>query len=168
MTMGNYEAWSENQICGLRISDTIMQKMLSLCNDAGNVETGGVLVGYYNRGHDCAIVTDVSKASQDSKQYRNTFYRGIKGLQRWLNTLWNRGRKRYYLGEWHFHPFANPTPSKTDIEQLQENANNKSYHCPEPILFIIGGDPNNKWSCKSLVYMEGKISELFKQWENIK
>ena len=108
---GNYEAWSRDGKYGLRIPFEVLQKMLSFCQKVGNLETGGILVGYYNRCHDCAIVIDCSKPPQDSKLERYNFYRGIKGLQKWLNKLWNLGRRRYYLGEWHFHPFTDPKPS---------------------------------------------------------
>ncbi|MFA5240536.1 MAG: Mov34/MPN/PAD-1 family protein [Phycisphaerae bacterium] len=163
---GNYEAWSKDKKYGLRIPSEVLQKMLSFCQKAGNMETGGILVGYYNRHHDCAIITDCSNPPRDSKCGENYFYRGVHGLQKWLIRLWHLGQQMYYLGEWHFHPFANPNPSDIDIKQLRSNAGNKSYNCPEPVIFIIGGNPNNKWLCKPLVYIRDKEAiELFKQWE---
>ena len=166
--MGNYEAWSEDKRYGLRIPNGIMQRILHCCKKVGDVETGGILVGYYNRRYDCAIVTDSSKAPQDSKREKRTFYRGVKGLQKWLNQLWILRKKRYYLGEWHFHPFAIPGLSGIDINQIKSNSESNSYHCPEPVLFIVGGDPNTEWSCKSFVYVKEKGSiELIEQWESI-
>jgi integrative and conjugative element protein (TIGR02256 family) len=167
MMMINYEAWTEDKSYGIRIPSKVLQKMLHFCQKAENIETGGILVGYYNLRHDCAIVIDCSAPPQDSKSGSNYFHRGIKGLQRWLMSLWDLAKRRYYLGEWHFHPFANPQPSGMDIEQLEKNANNKSYHCPEPVMFIIGGDPNNDWSCKALLYVkEEGLIELYRQWED--
>jgi len=166
--MGNYEAWSENKKYGLRIPEKMVQKILQFCKNAGDIETGGILVGYYNRRHDCAIVTDCSAPPKDSQHGKHRFYRGIRGLQKWLVKLWHLGQKQYYLGEWHFHPLTVPNPSSIDINQLKSNAESKTYHCPEPIIFIIGGDPDGKWSCKSLTYIKDKgIVEMFKQWESI-
>lgn len=164
--MGNYEAWTEDNRFGLRIPSKVVGRVLSLCTLAQNIETGGILVGYYNRPHDCAIVTDCSGAPKDSRGGQNFFYRGVHGLQRWLASLWNLGQRRYYLGEWHFHPFAKPDPSNTDLTQMRINAEDKSYHCPEILMFIIGGDPKAKWTCRSFVYSrrDGLI-ELVKGWE---
>ena len=166
LTMGNYEAWTENRCYGLRIPSKVVSKMLGLCRVVPDTETGGILVGYYNRSRDCAVVTECSGAPRDSRRGKNFFYRGVHGLQCWLSSLWNLGQRRYYLGEWHFHPFAKPDPSNTDLRQMRINAEDKSYHCPEVLMFIIGGDPNAEWTCRSFVYsrQEGLI-ELGRSWE---
>ena len=80
--MDNYEAWSEDKKYGLRISEKIVKKILGFCVKAGNKETGGILVGYYNQHHDCAIVTDCSSPPIDSQHEKDRFYRGIRGRGR--------------------------------------------------------------------------------------
>ena len=60
------------------------------------------------------------------------------------------------MGEWHFHPFASPCPSSTDVNQVKNNSKSESYHCPEVVMFIVGGDPANEWTCSSLVYSRQK------------
>jgi integrative and conjugative element protein (TIGR02256 family) len=148
----NYEAWSEDAKYGLRIPSRVLQKMLSFCQEIEDIETGGIIIGYYNRKHDCAIMIDCSGPPKDSKHGKNFFRRGIHGLQEWINKLWELRQKRYYLGEWHFHPFGEPDPSSVDVSQIKENAENNLYQCPEPIMFILGGSPNKNWTCKSFVY----------------
>lgn len=163
----NFEAWSLDKKYGLRIPTKVIQKMLNLCLISGRKETGGILIGYYNRRHDCAIAIDCSAPPVDSKFGKNYFYRGVHGLQKLLKKLWNLTHRRYYLGEWHFHPFGVPEPSEVDIGQLKNNAENPSYHCPEPVMFIVGGNPNKEWMCKSLVYHRKKgVIKLLKQYEN--
>lgn len=165
--MGNYEAWSGDGRYGMRMPFKILQKMAHLCKKVKNVETGGILVGYYNRRHNCAIVTESSAPPEDSESGKSFFYRGIKGLQQWLARLWQFRRRRYYLGEWHFHPNSNPTPSNVDIQQIKSNAENRRYACPEPIMFIIGGGLDADWAYKSFVYIRDKgLIELFRGWEN--
>jgi hypothetical protein len=88
-------------------------------------------------------VTDVSLSPSDSIHGRFWFYRGINGLQNWLNRLWRR--REYYLGEWHFHPSASAVSSPKDRTQMKKIATSQKYHCPEPILLIIGGNPNGNW-----------------------
>jgi integrative and conjugative element protein (TIGR02256 family) len=152
----NYEAWSEDTKYGLRIPSQILQKMLNFCREAKDIETGGIMVGYYSHKHDCAIVIDCSGPPQDSKRGKNYFHRGIHGLQKWIDKLWSIGQRRYYLGEWHFHPFAAPEPSSVDVSQTRENAENNLYQCPEPVMFILGGSPEKDWMCESFVYVRNK------------
>jgi integrative and conjugative element protein (TIGR02256 family) len=164
--MGNCEAWSRDNRYGLRVPSRILEKMLVFCRMAEGMETGGILVGYYNRAHDCAIVTDSSAAPEDSFCGRRSFWRGISGLQMWLLFLWNRTRRRYYLGEWHFHPRASPEPSSTDVAQMKQNARDPSYNCPEPILLLLAGDPNRNWSVRSFICIRGNdIIELSQGWQ---
>ena len=80
--------------------------------------------------------------------------------------MWRLEQRRYYLGEWHFHPFSNPSPSSTDEKQMKIISEDKSYSCPEPIFFIIGGDPNTNCDYKAFVYVKSKgIIELFSQFK---
>lgn len=154
-----YEAWTEDKKCGLRIPSAVLDRMLKLCEDARGMETGGIFVGSYSNGHDCALVTDCSSAPQDSSAGIRHFYRGIRGLRRWLKRLWRHQEKQYYLGEWHHHPKGNPAHSSTDLEQMKKIASDASYHCPEPVLFIIGGDSDNGWTYRSMVYVR-EVGEM--------
>ena len=82
--------WSADRKFGLRIGDAEVQKLVRFCNRAGDIETGGVLVGFYTENHDCAIVTDLCGPPSDSRSGRTWFWRGIQGLQAWLGQLWTR------------------------------------------------------------------------------
>jgi integrative and conjugative element protein (TIGR02256 family) len=133
------EFWSDDCRFGLLLADCHMEEVLDLCKKAGDMETGGILVGYYTSAHDCAIVTGVSAAPTDSHRGRSTFSRGKAGLQVWLVRLW-RDVRHYYLGEWHYHPGGGPAPSDRDVQQMRDISSRRSYRCPEPVLFIVGGD----------------------------
>lgn len=135
---------------GLTVSSAVMNRMVCLCQRSGSLETGGILVGEYNTQHSNAVVVDLSSPPEDSKRGRALFNRGVRGLQPWLNILWSK-HKHYYLGEWHFHPFANPSASGIDMEQLRKNAKDPLLCCPEPVMMIIGGDPLDKWNVKAYV-----------------
>ena len=150
---------SEDNRFGLRVPNSIVQKILDCCRHAEVFETGGILGGYYNPEHDCAVVSAISTEPSDSRRGRSWFERGVNGLQRWLNGLWRR--QQYYLGEWHFHPGGTSAPSNVDLSQMQRIASTKSYHCPEPVLLIIGGDPWGVWTARSMVCVAGgKTIEL--------
>lgn len=150
--MADLELWASDRRFGLKIPDAVVQHMLKQCQRAYPFETGGIFVGYYSDTCDCAVVTAASKAPRDSRSGRTWFERGVQGMQRWLDRLWQKHR-HYYLGEWHFHPGAAPQPSPTDRDQMQRIAASHQYHCPEPVLLIIGGNPPHHWTSAAYVFV---------------
>ena len=122
----------------LVIGDAQMTKMRKSCTRAHPLETGGILIGCYNEGHDTALVSRVTESPADSKSGPTTFRRGTLGLQGLLKGLWSRGE--YYLGEWHYHPGTSARPSSTDTRQMQAIAGDDDIGCPEPVLVILGRD----------------------------
>jgi len=153
-------------VFSLSVDYSIVEKILNLCKIAPNVETGGILVGQYNTDHDAALVTDISGPPEDSRKTHSTFFRGVKGLQIWLNHIW-RSNREYYLGEWHYHPFASAEASSVDIHQLKENSENGPLVCPEPVLLIIGGDPNSQWVARAYIYPKGQSLCIIEMLEPI-
>jgi integrative and conjugative element protein (TIGR02256 family) len=133
-------------------------KLFSACRASYPLETGGVLIGRYNRSRDLAQILSVTQPPRDSRRGRTWFERGTAGLARALERLWSRpGTSRlYYLGEWHSHPDAAPTPSRTDCRQMEEIANQESYRCPEPVLLIVGGNSEVGWRIAVWVFPRGQ------------
>lgn len=143
------------------LSDSKFPGLLNIIQSAQGKETGGILIGKYSPDHSVAIVTKLTGPPKDSKSGRTWFHRGILGLPKLLHMHWNK--KEYYLGEWHYHPFSSPNPSYQDIEQMRTIAESKSYHCPEPIMLIIGGDVAI-YAIRVFVSLKGKeIIELLKK-----
>lgn len=127
-----------------------LEKILRYSLASGHLETGGILIGHYSEQHNIAFVGDVSGPPRDSKSGTTWFHRGIQGLQVWLNTLW--GKRRYYLGEWHFHPDGRPIASSIDVRQIKAISESADYRCPEPLLVIIGGTLPISWEFAAYVY----------------
>lgn len=127
------------------LSDSTIKVMLKWCKKASRRETGGIILGRYSVDLKRAEISRVLGPASDSSSGRTWFIRGIRGLNQLLRMLWML-RKDYYLGEWHSHPNASPIPSSIDIAQLKVIARSESYSCPEPILIIVGGDPQGEWS----------------------
>lgn len=103
-------------------------------------ETGGVLCGYYTEDKVSAVITDFLEPTKDSILGRVSFVRGISGLKEMLDEKWKEGK--YYLGDWHLHPYSSPSASGQDVLQLIQNSRDSSLKCPEPIMVIIGGKTN--------------------------
>ena len=145
---------SKDRRFGLHVPAAEVARMLDVCRRAFPRETGGILIGVYNESLNCADVTTATGPGRDARAGRTWFERGVAGLQEILRSYW-RERRGFYLGEWHFHPGAPPFPSPTDERSLREFASSPLYHCPEPVLLIIGGDPRYAWTPSANVYPRG-------------
>ncbi|MDP9479243.1 MAG: Mov34/MPN/PAD-1 family protein [Actinomycetota bacterium] len=151
--MDAFEFRSEDGAFGASISPKTLTELLESCRDFAPAETGGILVGRYNDALNCAVVTDASERPPDSRSGRTWLLRGTAGLQGWLDRLWSSSKRRYYLGEWHFHPGGAPEPSPTDIEQMGKIARSPSYKCPEPVLLLVGGAAEERSDVRVYVFL---------------
>lgn len=139
----------------VHLSTKVINELLSLSIAAGIKETGGILVGHYDKDHTDAYVTDISGPGRGSKHGFVSFFRAVGHLQGWLDKVWNGG-KSYYLGEWHFHPMSSPTASNTDKRQMFEITTDAKASCPEPILIILGGNPKAQWKVSVSIFTKSK------------
>lgn len=118
--------------------DDVLAGAVALAVRAGRHETGGIILGRYVPTHDCAEISELLPPPAGSRATPTSFHRAKEGLFALLQARWRDGT--YYLGEWHSHPFAAPTPSAADVAQLQSIATDPRYRCPEPLLLILGAD----------------------------
>lgn len=140
-SIADHRAMTQCGRYGVHIQAGAWRRIYDSCKDAASTETGGVLVGSYTEGHTFATVTDAWPAAEDSKSGKTWFLRGVRGLNQALRRLWDAG-SGYYLGEWHYHPGGSPFPSVPDIEQMSAISTSAQYACPEPLLLIVGGLPD--------------------------
>lgn len=150
----------------VHVPGATIRRLLHLCRSSGTLETGGILVGGYSATLDCARVSAASGPPGDSVRGPSWFQRGTRGLQKWLESRW-ASRGDHYLGEWHFHPYAAPVPSSTDLLQLGRIARSADYRCPEPILLIVGGDPAGKWLISAHVIPVGQAAVPFSAYRTL-
>ena len=143
-----------------------LQRILRQAIAGKRKETGGILTGRYSAVGDRAIVEEASGPPPDSKREAVTFFRGVAGLTERLRRLWNRGS--YYVGEWHFHPFASATPSPQDIRQMLAFAADPAYRCPRPVLVVVGGDAGAEWTIEVRVIVADKAIPLRRLARNAK
>lgn len=127
--------------------------LLAHVRQAGRLETGGILIGKYTEDLAEATVAEVLGPPPDSRAWGTSFLRGVHGLVRELRTLWGSAVRTYYLGEWHFHPYASSEPSPEDQRQMFSIAQDSKFRCPEAILLIIGGDPATDWEVTAHVFI---------------
>lgn len=156
---------AENHAVAVMITEAIRTKLLEHCKKADQLETGGILIGHYTPLGDQAIITEVSGPPRDSIASRWSFIRGLRGLQQLVDRAWQR--RDYYIGEWHFHPYARPSPSDRDRRQIIAFSEDRAYRCPEPILLVVGGDPTVGGELGIGVVLGGNFREL-RSWASLR
>ncbi|WP_378942665.1 Mov34/MPN/PAD-1 family protein [Mesorhizobium sp. ANAO-SY3R2] len=112
-----------------------MRLVLAKARAAGDRETGGILIGHID-SNGRAVVQEATGKPRGSIFGWYTFVRKTRGLASLLKTRWQESQ--HYLGEWHSHPGALPTPSEQDRATMRAIARDDGYCCPEPILLIVG------------------------------
>jgi hypothetical protein len=142
----------------VQVSPNVISDILHKCVSSGRNETGGLLAGHYSTNLKVAVIDLLAPEISDSSAGRVWFKRGTKGLQVWLDEIFLR--EKYYLGEWHYHPFSNPNPSLQDINQMLKISEDTSWNCPEPILLIVGGDPSMDFTLTITVFKNGRAIEF--------
>ena len=148
---------------GLSVPEPAVKELLKFCQDANDVETGGIIIGRYSKDQATAVVDRITGPPPDSMHFFAQFLRGVQGLQELLNRVWSKQERLFYLGEWHYHPLPNPNPSADDVAQMQTIANSQKYACPEPILLIVAGPPAKGWLFSATVHPKRKQIEFLKE-----
>lgn len=135
--MNDHFFLSDNGLYEISLPGNLLNKMYSLCDRHEELETGGLLIGYYCYGGNMARVTEIVGPPTDSTFKAAWFQRGISGLKQTLKERWNAKKRTYYLGEWHYHPAECPYPSGQDLQSMIKIAGDPAYQCQNPILVIV-------------------------------
>ena len=138
----SFEFWSAGDAFGFRVYRRDLEAVVNQCRNAHPKETGGIIIGRYTEALDCAVVTNFTAPPKDSRSGTTWFRRGVTGLKGILNAAWKQNE---------FHPNGAPNPSSIDRNQLAELAHSTTVNCAEPILLILGGDPNFRWKIQTFV-----------------
>ncbi|MDD5259590.1 MAG: ThiF family adenylyltransferase [bacterium] len=110
--------------------------------ESGEIETGGVIIGYKNHNGDYVAVKCTGPGPK-AKRTKTMFIRDVEfcqaEIERSAKELFDKGA---YIGEWHYHPTGSNKPSAQDIKSLTEIAQQKEYLIDNPISIIIS--PENE------------------------
>ena len=122
----------------VRVPVDVVGQLERLAREGLPTETGGLLLGTYSGRRSVLTLRAALPPPPDSVRSRRTFVRGIEGLSPFVGGVPIDGRLARVVGEWHSHPAAAPTPSRTDRAQMTWAAARRLFGCPTPILLIIG------------------------------
>lgn len=119
----------------VRIPVEAFGAIAAMCDAAGDVETGGILVGHYEAGGDIACVEAADPPPPDSEHGPTDFLRGVVGVRERLVEAWPAA---YYLGDWHYHPADEVVPSPADFAAMRAIAADPKAQCVCPVMVIVG------------------------------
>ena len=107
------------------------------------VETGGVLIGYFDVSRRYVYIVDALPAPRDSDEREDAFIRGFAGLRDEIYRIEARtGGQVGYVGEWHSHPDgAGVAMSDDDSELLQQIADEVRADGQPGVMMIVGSHP---------------------------
>lgn len=114
----------------------VMQCFTQNATDA--TEAGGVLLGRHLADGSAIIVDDVTTPLLGDTRRRTHFHRERQRHQIAIDLVWWASNGTCtYVGEWHTHPEAIPTPSRVDWLDWQRRL--ATDHFTEPLFFVIVG-----------------------------
>lgn len=105
---------------------------------AFELESGGIIAGYYDVHNNALRVTDITWPQSDDICKQFQFIRKEKDHQEIMDKLWTESEHmKSYLGEWHTHNQCRPSPSFVDRNNWKKIS--KKAHNFKDLLFIIVG-----------------------------
>lgn len=125
----------------VRYSQSVIDQLQKERIDAGKIETGGVLIGAWDRQRKIVYVTGFTGPPPDSKRDAFGFIRGIRGLRAAMEkvstaTLDNLG----YVGEWHSHPERHAANLSGDDRAFLREMKERTLLEDAPALMLVAGE----------------------------
>lgn len=121
------------------VSDALTQMLLFRQEAADSREAGGVLLGRHILGCRDIIIDEVTSPAPADRRRRLSFHRSHAYHQQVIDNRWRTSRGTcQYLGEWHTHPEASPTPSPVDFSDWRRRLQVDQF-AGDALLFIIVG-----------------------------
>jgi len=127
-------------------SDVVSLKVHQLRKEKLPNETGGVLVGHFDRQRRIIYVVDALGSPKDSTEWPSLYIRGAQGLRAELERIASATLSNLeYVGEWHSHPDGCPAKlSPTDKLALKSlSAQLEGTGAPIVMLICAEGDQHN-------------------------
>ena len=116
------QAWETFEVNTIHVlpAKNLKEEISAILQSKGNCETGGCLLGCYEKDRKYIYVIYQINEPKDSQCSPCSFVRGCEGLTDSIDEVRKKsGKQVRYLGEWHSHPKGSSSPSITDNEQFK-------------------------------------------------
>ena len=131
----------------LKLDDAVLDR-LALYRQVGlhHHEAGGVLLGRHLLDSSDIVVDEITEPMAGDSRSRFRFRRGQRNHQRRIDEAWLASRGTcVYLGEWHTHPEADPTPSSTDLHDWRRRLRTDAFGGDALYFLILGVRAVRAW-----------------------
>lgn len=81
----------------------------------GKIETGGTLFGFKLKDRNEYIISGVTFFQPKDKKFNFGFERNDERHFEIINDMWKKDGSTMFLGDWHYHPTNEVSPSKRDL-----------------------------------------------------
>lgn len=144
LNQSNWQTYKTDAVT-VMVSDAVINEMIhqreQKLQDNPPVETGGTLLGTYDKDRNLIYVVYMIPAPDDSVEAGTSYIRGVDGLFEEVESIKKRtGHQIVYLGEWHSHPHhCSNAPSAYDqtlFDTMSTEMSNSDY----PFVMGILGD----------------------------
>lgn len=119
-------------------------------------EAGGVLLGRHLLDSDDIVIDEVTTPQDTDRRSRFNFFRSKKhemlARERWQEQQ----RTLAYIGLWHTHPEADPTPSSVDRNDWKQAVSQDTFEGERLFFPIVGTQRIRIWS----LTRQGSFDEL--------
>lgn len=145
----------------LKLASNAIYTMFSFAqDDLTATESGGIMVGRILDENFNSMIDDVSTPMPCDVRTRNRFYRKPNGHQEFFDMKWKESAGRcFYLGEWHTHPEAIPSPSSVDLNNWKRLLKSPPQDQSTLFFIIVGTKQLKIWMGKkswiSIEYVGG-------------
>jgi len=107
------------------------------------METGGVLLGYWIRPFQEAVMTNAVGPGPRGIHRKNRFVPDCEYQESEVARLYEEsGRLHTYLGDWHTHPKRGTLLSRRDHRTLIQIASFRNARTPAPLMGILICEPD--------------------------
>jgi hypothetical protein len=125
----------------IAISKNVLDGIRDARRAAGRLETGGILVGGWDRSLRKGWIVAHQDPPPDSEHSHTGFVRGSVGVYRSLSAIEQATAANLgYVGEWHTHPPGHSSQASSDDALLMRWIGNEVQYNDVPALMMIGGE----------------------------
>lgn len=125
------------------LSNVIENMFLWKQTDSGIPESGGYIMGYQEIK--TKNITLSSMTAPQKNDIRTRFYCMLKDVAHKTFLSLQAERKNYYMGVWHTHPQAIPSPSGIDWDDWYKTLHEDKMGCAYAFFIIIGTEDFRVW-----------------------
>jgi len=127
---------SDWRVC---VSEGVFAKVHNLRKERLPNETGGILIGNFDRQQRVIYIVDALGSPKDSAEWPTLYIRGVRGLRAELERIGKATLTNLeYVGEWHSHPpGCAAKPSSTDQRAITTLAAQMSLEGLPAMMLIV-------------------------------